>query len=61
MHVDRVYTDAATIIDGLGHATWSATVPVSRSRTPSFQQNRHFFFERLFDAVGIAHKPHRCL
>ena len=22
------------LIDGLGHATWSATVPVSQSRTP---------------------------
>ena len=29
-----VYACARTIIDGLGHTTWSATVPVSRSRTP---------------------------
>ena len=36
VHVDRVYTHAHTIIDGLGHATRSATVPVCRSRTPSF-------------------------
>ena len=38
--VDRVYTHACTIIDGLGHATWSATVPVSRSRTPSLAKLR---------------------
>ena len=30
------------LIDGLGHATRSATVPVSRSQSRSFQQNRHF-------------------
>ena len=29
--VDRVYMHARKVIDGLGHATWSATVPVSRS------------------------------
>ena len=48
---------------GLGHATWSTTVPVSRSQTPSFQHNRHFTFSTacFAKAVGIAHKLHRCL
>ena len=34
----------APLIDGLGHATLSATVLVCRSRTQSFQKNRHFVF-----------------
>ena len=35
---DRVFTRMlAPLIDGLGHATWSAIVPVSRSRTLSFK------------------------
>ena len=33
---------SAPLIDGLGHPTRSATVPVSLSRLQSFQQNRHF-------------------
>ena len=37
----------APLIDGLGHATWSGTVPVSRARTLSFQKNRHFLFHAL--------------
>ena len=32
----RNYTCALFIIDGLGHTTWSSTMPVSRSRTVSF-------------------------
>ena len=35
----------APLIDGLGHATRSATVAVSRFRTQSFQQNRSFIFQ----------------
>ena len=35
----------AQLIDGLGHATQSTTVPVSHSRTQSFQQNRSFIFQ----------------
>ena len=35
----------AQLIDGLGHTTRSATVPVSRSRMQSFQQNRSFVFQ----------------
>ena len=42
-----VYMHAHTIIDGLGHATWSVTVPVSRSQMPSFSQNCHFSFRAL--------------
>ena len=37
----------APLIDGLGHATWSGTVPVSRARTLSFQKNRHVTFHAL--------------
>ena len=32
----KLYACALFIIDGLGHATWSSTMPVSRSRTASF-------------------------
>ena len=35
----------APLIDGLGHETRSATVPVCRSRTQSFQENRPFNFQ----------------
>ena len=31
--VTKLYACALLIIDGLGHATWSSTMPVSRSRT----------------------------
>ena len=43
-HIQRMLTP---LIDGLGHATWSLTMPVSRSRTPSFWQNRHFSYRAL--------------
>ena len=43
----------APLIDGLGHATGSATMSVCRSRTHSFQQNRHFNF--------LAHVPLKLL
>ena len=36
----------APLIDGLGHATWSGTVP-SRARTLSFQKNCHCIFHAL--------------
>ena len=36
----------APLIDGLGHATWSGTVP-SRARTLSFPKNRHCIFHAL--------------
>ena len=51
------------LIDGLGHTTWSSTMPVTRSRTPSFWQNRHFYFSSACctKAVGIAHQPLRYL
>ena len=32
----KLYACVLLIIDGLGHATWSSTMPVSRSRTASF-------------------------
>ena len=41
----RIIYACAQLIDGLGHATQSATVPVSRSRTQSFQQNRSLSFQ----------------
>ena len=34
--VTKLYACALFIIDGFGHATWSSTMPVSRSRTASF-------------------------
>ena len=34
--VTKLYTCALLIIDGLGHATWFSTMPVSRSRTAPF-------------------------
>ena len=34
--VTKLYACALLIIDGLGHATWSSTMPVSRSRTAPF-------------------------
>ena len=37
----------ALLIGGLGHATWSLTMPVSRSRTTSFYRNRHISFRAL--------------
>ena len=44
----RVRTRMLTpLIDGLGRATWSSTMPVTRSRTPSFYQNRLFSFLAL--------------
>ena len=49
----RLIHACAPLIDGLGHATLSATVSVCRSRTQSFQQNRHFIF--------LAHVPLKLL
>ena len=57
----RIQRMLTPLIDGLGHATRSSVVPVSRSRTPSFWQNRHFSFRARLEAVGIALMPLRCL
>ena len=58
LHWSRPIYACAPLIDGLGHATLSATVPVCRCRTQSFQQNRHFnFLAHVPQAVLIAHKP----
>ena len=46
----KLYACALFIIDGLGHATWSSTMPVSRSRTAFFKRNRHISF-RALDAL----------
>ena len=45
--VTKLYACALLIIDGLGHATWSSTMPVSRSRTAPFERNRHIIFLAL--------------
>ena len=49
-----VYT-CALLIDGLGHAMWFVIVPVSRSPSWLFQQNRHISAEgivyKLFDSL----------
>ena len=44
--VTKLYA-CALLIDGLGHATWSSTMPVSRSRTAPFWRNRHIIFLAL--------------
>ena len=59
----RVYIRMRTqLINGLGHTTWSATVPVSRSQT-TLLVKLPFYFSRACctKAVGIAYKLHRCL
>ena len=55
--ISRLIHACAHLIDGLGHATWSATMPVSRARTLSFHKNRHFFhalvaMKRLVSLLG---------
>ena len=40
----KLYACAIFIIDGLGHATWSSKMPVSRSGTAPFWRNRHIIF-----------------
>ena len=46
-YLSRLIHACAPLMDGLGHATLSGTVPVSRARTLSFQKNRHFVFHAL--------------
>ena len=43
----KLYACALFIIDGLGHATWSLNMPVSRSGTAPFWRNRHIIFPAL--------------
>ena len=43
----KLYACALFIIDGLGHATWSSKMPVSRSGTAPFERNRHINFRAL--------------
>ena len=49
----------ALLIDGLGYATSTTTVPFSLSRTRAFRQNlpHNFSSPCCAEAVGIAHKP----
>ena len=58
MCIHNVYA-CAPLIDGLGYATSTTTVPFSCSRTRAFQKNRpHYFSSQFCDkAVGIAQKP----
>ena len=51
-HGHKLYVCA--LLDGLGHATWSSTMPVSRSRTAPFL---YFSSACCARAVGIAHEP----
>ena len=52
----------AQLIDRLGHATRSATAPVSRSRTQSFQEKAlNRFSGSRSSEDGIAHGQPRCL
>ena len=50
-------------IDGMGHATFSTTVPVSQSWNAVILAKSPFIFLSacFTKAVGIAHKLHRCL
>ena len=43
----KLYACALLIIDGLGNATWSSTMPVSRFRTASFYRNCYVSFPAL--------------
>ena len=65
-YLSRLIHACAPLMDGLGHATWSGTVPVSRARTLSFQKNRHFIFHVLVYStevfgIDIALRPPRSL
>ena len=59
------YACALFIIDGLGHATWSSTMPVSQSQpTVSFQRNHHINFRVLVVVEPLLHitdEPVWCL
>ena len=57
----RIIDACAQLIDGLGHVTRSATVPVSRSRTQSFQQRSFVFQARvvLKPLVSLAADRHK--
>ena len=59
----RIIYACAQLIGAVGHATRSATVPVSRSRMQSLQQRCYFIFSgsRSSAAVGIADRPPRSL
>ena len=43
--VTKLFACALFIIDGLGHATWSSTMPVSRYQTASFSEITTLIFE----------------
>ena len=58
----RLIHACVPLIDGLGHATLSATVSVCRSRTQSFQQNRHLIFQPMYRwSCWYRYKPPRSL
>ena len=60
--VTNLYACALFIIDGLGHATWSLKMPVSRSRIISFSKITTLFLSACYArAAGIAHEPVLCL
>ena len=46
--VDRMYTHVRTIIDGLGHATWSALCRFLDLERCRFSKIAIIVFERLF-------------